>query len=118
MAASSSGSGSTGYRPYEFEGLGVAYEERRVMMQEEAVPLILQGFFDKRVNADGKYFKIRMDEQADVFPQPIQQPHPPIYMAAGARAGPEQLPSLDVTNADRGQCGRVCSRKQLACECG
>ena len=73
----------SGYRPYEFEGLGVAYEERRVMMQEEAVPLILQGFFDKRVNADGKYFKIRMDEQAEVFPQPIQQPHPPIYMAAG-----------------------------------
>ena len=73
----------SGYRPYEFAGLGVAYEERRVMMQEEAVPLILQGFFDKRVNADGKYFKIRMDEQAEVFPQPIQQPHPPIYMAAG-----------------------------------
>ncbi len=73
----------SGYRPYEFEGLGVDYDGRREMMQEEAVPLILQGFFDKRVNVDGQFFRIRMDEQSEVFPQPIQQPHPPIYMAAG-----------------------------------
>ena len=73
----------SGYRPYEFEGLGVDYDERRTLMQEEAVPLILQGFYDKRVNADGKFFKIKMDEQSEVFPQSIQEPHPPIYMAAG-----------------------------------
>ena len=99
----------SGYRPYEFEGLGVDYDERRVLMQEEAVPLILQGFYDKRVNADGRFFKIRMDEQTEVYPQPIQQPHPPIYMAAGtagsmayaARNGfglmQSALPSIDAT---------------------
>ena len=32
----------SGYRPYEFEGLGVDYEARRDM-QEEAIPLILKG---------------------------------------------------------------------------
>ena len=39
----------SGYRPYEFDGLGVDYEQRREM-QEEAVPLILRGFHEKRVD--------------------------------------------------------------------
>lgn len=72
----------SGYRPYEFEGLGVEYEERREI-QEEAVPLILGGFHDKRVSAAGKYFQIKMDEGYEIFPQPVQKPHPPFYMAAG-----------------------------------
>ena len=45
----------SGYRPYEFEGLGVSYEERR-KIQAEAIPLILDGFHKKRVTAEGKYF--------------------------------------------------------------
>ena len=69
----------SGYRPYEFEGLGISYEERRDI-QAEAIPLILDGFHKKR---DGKYFRFSMDETCEVFPQPVQQPHPPFFMAAG-----------------------------------
>lgn len=72
----------SGYRPYEFDGLGIDYEARREI-QQEAVPLILQGFHDKRVNADGKHFKIKMEDCYEIFPQPIQQPHPPLFMGAG-----------------------------------
>ncbi len=72
----------SGYRPYEFEGLGIDYELRREI-QEEAVPLILQGFHEKRVNATGKHFNFAMDEAYEIFPQPVQQPHPPFYMGAG-----------------------------------
>jgi len=72
----------SGYRPYEFEGLGMSYEQRREI-QQEAIPLILQGFHDKRVNADGKHFKFKMDEQYEIFPHPIQKPHPPFFMGAG-----------------------------------
>jgi len=72
----------SGYRPYEFEGLGVDYEQRREM-QEEAIPLILDGFHKKRVSADGRYYKFRMDEGYEMLPQPVQLPHPPFYMAAG-----------------------------------
>ena len=72
----------SGYRPYEFDGLGIDYEARREI-QQEAIPLILQGFHEKRVNADGKHFKFKMDEQYEIFPQPVQQPHPPFYMGAG-----------------------------------
>ena len=72
----------SGYRPYEFEGLGISYEERREI-QEEAIPLILKGFHEKRVTASGKYFKFKMDEGYEILPQPIQRPHPPFYMGAG-----------------------------------
>lgn len=72
----------SGYRPYEFEGLGISYDQRREI-QQEAIPLILQGFHEKRVNADGKHFKFQMDEQYEIFPHPIQKPHPPFFMGAG-----------------------------------
>ena len=72
----------SGYRPYEFEGLGIDYEARREI-QQEAIPLILQGFHEKRINADGKHFNFSMDDQYEIFPQPLQQPHPPFYMGAG-----------------------------------
>ena len=72
----------SGYRPYEFAGLGVDYEQRREI-QEEAIPLILQGFHDKRVNASGRHFSFRMGTDHEIFPQPVQKPHPPFYMGAG-----------------------------------
>ncbi len=72
----------SGYRPYEFEGLGVSYEERRAI-QAEAIPLILDGFHKKTVKAAGDYFSFDIQDGYEIFPQPIQQPHPPLYMAAG-----------------------------------
>ena len=72
----------SGYRPYEFEGLGVDFETRRER-QAEAIPIILKGFHDKRVSAKGKHFNFSMGEDYEIFPQPVQQPHPPFYMGAG-----------------------------------
>ena len=72
----------SGYRPYEFEGLGIDFETRREI-QQEAIPLILKGFHEKRVNAAGKHFTFKMDETREIFPQPIQKPHPPFFMGAG-----------------------------------
>ena len=72
----------SGYRPYEFEGLGIDFETRRER-QAEAIPLILKGFHEKRVNAKGKYFNFTMGEDYEIFPQPVQQPHPPFFMGAG-----------------------------------
>ena len=49
----------SGYRPYEFEGLGIDHEKRREIQQED-IPLILRGFHENRVNASGKHFSFRM----------------------------------------------------------
>ncbi len=72
----------SGYRPYEFEGLGANYEERREI-QQEAISIILAGFHKKRVNHDGKYFSIKMGEEQEIFPHPVQRPHPPFFLGAG-----------------------------------
>lgn len=62
--------------------LGVSYEERR-KIQAEAIPLILDGFHKKRVSARGDYYKFDVSGDWEIFPQSIQQPHPPMYMGAG-----------------------------------
>ena len=73
----------SGYRPYEFDGLGISYEERRAI-QAEAIPLILDGFHKKKVKAEGQYFNFDVTGEWEIYPQPVQQPHPPFYMGAGS----------------------------------
>jgi len=73
----------SGYRPYEFEGLGVSYDERREM-QEEAIPIILDAFHGQPVQADGQYYRFAIGEGYELLPQPVQRPHPPMFMAAGS----------------------------------
>ena len=73
---------SSRYPSYELEGLEISYEQRQEI-QQEAILLIFKGFHDKRVNANGKHFKFKMDEQYAAFRQSIQKPHPPSYMDAG-----------------------------------
>ncbi|GGC76655.1 LLM class flavin-dependent oxidoreductase [Chelatococcus reniformis] len=70
----------SGYRPYEFEGFGVPFDERRDI-QEEALPLIYQMFAEKKVKHKGKYFNIDIDGDYEIFPHSIQQPYPPLYLA-------------------------------------
>ncbi len=72
----------TGYRKYEFDGLGVDYEARREI-QAEAIPIILDGFHKRKLNHQGKYFTIKVDGKEEIFPQPVQSPHPPFYLGAG-----------------------------------
>jgi alkanesulfonate monooxygenase SsuD/methylene tetrahydromethanopterin reductase-like flavin-dependent oxidoreductase (luciferase family) len=70
----------SGYRKYEFDGFGVDFEGRRDI-QEEALPLLMQLFQTKRANHHGKHFKFRVDGDYELFPHPLQQPHPPIFLA-------------------------------------
>lgn len=72
----------SGYRPYEFEGLGVDFETRRDI-QEEGIGVLLDAFHKHRVNHEGRYFKHHMRPEDEIFPYPVQMPHPPIYLGAG-----------------------------------
>ncbi len=82
----------SGYRPYEFEGLGKDFEGRRDMV-EEAVGLMFDAFHRHRYAHKGKYFSGTVAEPYEMLPQPIQMPHPPLYMAGG-------------TDRSIGYCGR------------
>jgi alkanesulfonate monooxygenase SsuD/methylene tetrahydromethanopterin reductase-like flavin-dependent oxidoreductase (luciferase family) len=71
----------SGYRQYEFDGFGIDFAGRRDI-QEEAVPLLMDLFLDKRVDHRGKHFRAKVDGDYEIYPQSLQQPHPPIFLAS------------------------------------
>jgi alkanesulfonate monooxygenase SsuD/methylene tetrahydromethanopterin reductase-like flavin-dependent oxidoreductase (luciferase family) len=81
-----------GYQPHELRGFGQEMSEGRERF-EEAVDLILQLFNEPDETFWGKHYNVPVP--VTVLPRPIQQPHPPIWMAAsnpdsiryGARKG-------------------------------
>jgi alkanesulfonate monooxygenase SsuD/methylene tetrahydromethanopterin reductase-like flavin-dependent oxidoreductase (luciferase family) len=70
----------SGYRQYEFEGFGADFAGRRDI-QEEALKVLMDLFHKKRVTHQGKHFKFKIDGAYELFPHPLQQPHPPIFLA-------------------------------------
>jgi alkanesulfonate monooxygenase SsuD/methylene tetrahydromethanopterin reductase-like flavin-dependent oxidoreductase (luciferase family) len=72
----------SGYRPYEFEGFGADFELRRDV-QEEAIALILELLHRRRTAHKGTHFHSRIEGEFELFPVSVQQPHPPLFMAAG-----------------------------------
>jgi luciferase family oxidoreductase group 1 len=67
-----------GYQHYEFERLGLELESGRARW-EESIDIILKALEGKPFSYDGKIFKI---PETMIFPQPVQQPLPPIWITA------------------------------------
>jgi alkanesulfonate monooxygenase SsuD/methylene tetrahydromethanopterin reductase-like flavin-dependent oxidoreductase (luciferase family) len=67
-----------GYQPYEFERFGLELESGRGRW-DESVDVILRALGGQPFSYDGKFFKI---PETSVFPQPLQHPHPPIWITA------------------------------------
>ena len=67
-----------GYQHYEFERFGLELESGRGRW-EEAVDIILKAFGGAPFSYEGKHFRL---PETTVFPQPVQRPHPPIWITA------------------------------------
>ncbi len=67
-----------GYQHYEFERFGLELESGRARW-EESIDVILKSFGGRPFTYEGKIFKI---PETTVFPQPVQQPRPPIWITA------------------------------------
>ena len=80
-----------GYQRYEFERLGHSLEESRERF-DEAVDILLKSFSGKPFSHDGKYYCF---DETSVFPSPIQEPHPPIWIVG-------QSPESIAATAERG----------------
>jgi len=68
-----------GYQPMEWHGFGMG--DRQAQSREifdEAVRLVRACWTQERVTFKGKHYQV---EDLEVRPKPMQQPHPPIYMA-------------------------------------
>lgn len=70
-----------GFDPREFKAFGVPQEESYARFHE-VVDIVLQAWTHERLNYQGKFFSF---EDVEVLPKPLQQPHPPVWMAAGSR---------------------------------
>jgi alkanesulfonate monooxygenase SsuD/methylene tetrahydromethanopterin reductase-like flavin-dependent oxidoreductase (luciferase family) len=64
--------------PYEQAGFEVALAESRAQWQE-ALEIIPRMWERRRFAHEGRYFRI---PERDIIPKPIQDPHPPLWMAA------------------------------------
>jgi alkanesulfonate monooxygenase SsuD/methylene tetrahydromethanopterin reductase-like flavin-dependent oxidoreductase (luciferase family) len=71
-----------GNRPLEFVGYSVNQDESRSRM-EEGVEVLLAAWTQPNVTFHGQHWQL---ERIPVQPQPLQQPHPPIAIAASSDA--------------------------------
>jgi luciferase family oxidoreductase group 1 len=67
-----------GYQHYEFERFGLELESGRERW-DESVDIILKSLGGQPFSYEGKFFKI---PETSVFPQPVQKPHPPVWITA------------------------------------
>jgi alkanesulfonate monooxygenase SsuD/methylene tetrahydromethanopterin reductase-like flavin-dependent oxidoreductase (luciferase family) len=71
-----------GFDPTEFRIFGVPVEESGDRFHE-AVEIVHAAWTRERLDWSGRFWKF---ENVEVLPKPLQQPHPPIWCAAGSPA--------------------------------
>jgi probable F420-dependent oxidoreductase len=72
-----------GYQPQDFQHFGVPFAQR-VSRFEEGIQVIRRAWTEQPFSFTGKRFKYH---DVSVYPRPVQQPHPPIWLAAWSLAG-------------------------------
>ena len=70
-----------GYRVQEFEGYGIPRNNRPALM-EEGLEIIRKAWTEDMFSFQGEHFNLK---SVHLEPQPIQQPHPPIWTAVMGR---------------------------------
>ena len=67
-----------GFARVEFENFGVPPDESASRFRE-AVEIVLKAWTEERLTFKGQHFEF---DGVEVLPKPLQQPHPPVWMAA------------------------------------
>ena len=67
-----------GYQQYEFQRFGFELDEGRKRW-DESIDVIFKALEGKPFTYEGKHFKL---PETCVFPQPLQKPHPPVWITA------------------------------------
>ncbi|MGH7819274.1 MAG: LLM class flavin-dependent oxidoreductase, partial [Candidatus Binatia bacterium] len=69
-----------GFDRTEFTAFGVPQEESAPRFQE-AVDIVLRAWTENHLTYTGRYFRF---DGVEVLPKPLQQPHPPVWLAASS----------------------------------
>jgi natural product biosynthesis luciferase-like monooxygenase protein len=67
-----------GYQPHEYAGYGVDQARSRDIFRE-SIDVLQRAWTEEKFSYDGEFYKF---EDLSVHPRPLQQPHPPIWMAS------------------------------------
>jgi alkanesulfonate monooxygenase SsuD/methylene tetrahydromethanopterin reductase-like flavin-dependent oxidoreductase (luciferase family) len=67
-----------GFEPEEFRAFGVPVEESQERFRE-CVEIVLAAWKNERLDWSGRYWRF---DGVEVLPKPLQQPHPPTWVAA------------------------------------
>jgi natural product biosynthesis luciferase-like monooxygenase protein len=67
-----------GYQPHEFAGYGVEQARSRDIFRE-GVEVIRRAWTEERFSFEGEFYRF---ENLSVRPKPVQEPHPPMWMAS------------------------------------
>lgn len=70
-----------GYQPFEFRRFGLDIERAREQT-DETLSILVQALGQSSFSFEGKHYQI---PETTVFPEPVQKPHPPIWLAAHTR---------------------------------
>ena len=73
------GSGNT---PLDYQVFDIAREEGQERM-EEALEIILKAWRNERFKHEGKFWRF---QEITLYPRPVQQPHPPVWVAGTSAA--------------------------------
>jgi alkanesulfonate monooxygenase SsuD/methylene tetrahydromethanopterin reductase-like flavin-dependent oxidoreductase (luciferase family) len=71
-----------GFARVEFENFGVPPEESTSRFRE-AVEIVLRAWTEEKLSYTGTHYRF---DGVEVLPKPMQQPHPPVWMAATSEA--------------------------------
>ena len=83
-----------GYQPPEFHGFGVPQHASREMFLE-GFEILKRALSGEKFTYEGQFWKIQ--EPTEIFPKPIQKPHPPFYFAGISPASYEIAARLGVS---------------------
>ena len=67
----------SGYQRQEFDGMGVDLQESRDRFRE-SIEVIIRGWTEETLTFHGRFTNV---DDLMVIPKPLQQPHPPLYIA-------------------------------------
>ncbi|MGE0881170.1 MAG: LLM class flavin-dependent oxidoreductase [Acidimicrobiia bacterium] len=79
-----------GYRAYEYDAFGVNYRQRASRMAE-MIEVMKKVWTTEHTSHDGRYFRF---DDITVYPRAVQDPHPPIWVGAVAKAAQERAARL------------------------
>jgi len=72
-----------GYRPYEYDAVGLPFH-RRGRMMDESLEILQRAWTEEKFSYRGRHYSF---EEIEVVPKPVQSPRPPIYIGANSEAG-------------------------------